>query len=77
MGDERAPRAKRHSEQRKRDAALRYEQEMESRKVGWQDSALVYFEEKDFFRFKDGRFAFSRKHADWELLKKRGPMKGS
>ena len=77
MGDERTPRAKRHSEQRKRDAPLRYELEMESRKVGWGDPALVYEEEKDFFRFRDGRFAFSREHADWDLLRKRGPMKGS
>ena len=49
------------SEQRKRDAALRYELEMESRKVGWQDPALVYDEERDLFRFTDGRFTFSRK----------------
>ena len=75
MGNERAPWAKRRSEQRKRDAALRYDLEMEFRKVGWQDPALVYFEEKDLFRFTDGRFAFSREHADWELLRKRGRMK--
>jgi hypothetical protein len=49
---------------------------MESRKVGWGDPALVYDEEKDLFRFTDGRFAFSREHADWELLRKRGRMKG-
>ena len=49
---------------------------MESRKVGWGDPALVYEEEKDLFRFKDGRFAFSRDDADWELLRKRGRMKG-
>jgi len=45
---------------------------MESRKVGWGDPALVYDEEKDLFRFRDGHFAFSREHADWELLRKRG-----
>jgi hypothetical protein len=38
---------------------------------------MVYGEQKDLFRFRDGRFAFSRHHADWELLRKRGRMKGS
>jgi hypothetical protein len=75
VGNERAPWAKRRSEQRKRDAALRYDLEMESRKVGWGDPALVYDEEKDPLRLRDGRFAFSREHADWELLRKRGRMK--
>ena len=74
--DEKVPLAKRCSGQRKRDAALLYELEMESRKAGWQDPALVYEEEKDLFRFTDVHFAFSREHADWELLRKRGPMKG-
>jgi len=41
---------------------------MEVRKVGWGDPALIYDEEKDLFRFTDGSFAFSRDHADWELL---------
>ena len=76
MDYERVPWAKRRSEQRKRDAALRYSLEMESRKVGWGDPALIYDEEKDLFRFRDGRFAFSREHADWELLRKRDRMKG-
>jgi hypothetical protein len=76
MDGERALWANRRSEQRKRDAALRYELEMESRKVGWGDAALIYDEEKDLFRFIDGRFAFSREHADWELLRKRGRKKG-
>jgi hypothetical protein len=49
--------------------------EMESRKVGWGDPPLVYDEEKNLFRFRDGRFAFSRDHADWELLRKSGRMK--
>jgi hypothetical protein len=35
VDDERVPSAKRLSEQRKRDAALRYHLEMESCKVGW------------------------------------------
>ena len=76
MGDESTPRAKRHSEQRKRDAALHYDLAMESRKVGWGDPALVYDEEQDLFRFRDGRFAFSREHADWTLLRKRSRAKG-
>ena len=37
---------------------------MEFRQVGWGDPALVYDEEKDLFRFVDGRFAFSREPAD-------------
>jgi hypothetical protein len=49
VGNEWAPWAKRRSEQRKRDAALRYYLEMESRKVGWGDPALVYDEGKDLF----------------------------
>jgi hypothetical protein len=49
---------------------------MEFRKVGWGDPALIYDEEQDLFRFRDGRFAFSRDHAYWELLRKRGRMKG-
>ena len=75
VDDERVPSAKRRSEQRKRDAALRYELEMESRKVGWGDPALVFDEEKDLFRFTDGTFTFSRDYADWELLRKRERMK--
>jgi hypothetical protein len=76
VDDERAPWTKRRSVQRKRDAALRYYLEMESRKLGWGDPALVYDEENDLFRFTGGHFAFSREHADWELLRKRGTMKG-
>ena len=37
---------------------------------------LIYDEEKDLFRFVDGRFAFSREHGDWALLRKRGRVKG-
>jgi hypothetical protein len=43
--------------------------------AGLGDPALVYGEEKDLFRFRDGRFAFSREHGNWELLKKRGRMR--
>jgi len=38
------------------------------------DPELVYDEERDPFRFRDGRFAFSRTHGNWELLKTRGRM---
>jgi hypothetical protein len=76
VGNERAPWVKRRSEQRKSHAALRYSLENESRKVGLGDPALVYDEEKDLFRFRDGPFAFSREHADWELVRKWGRMKG-
>jgi len=72
---ERTSWAKLRSEQRKRDAALRYELEMESRKVGWGDPAFIYAKEKDLFRFRDGRFAFSREHADWALLRIRGRIR--
>jgi len=50
---------------------------MKFRNVGWSDPALLYDEEKDLSRFTDGRFAFSRERADWELLKKSGRTKGS
>jgi len=33
---------------------------------------FVYDAEKDFFRFPDGRFAFSREWADVDLLQERG-----
>jgi hypothetical protein len=43
---------------------------------GWgADPALVYYEEQDLFRFRNGKFAFSREHGDWELLRKRGRAK--
>ena len=40
------------------------------------DPAYVHDEEKDHIRFRDGRFAFSREHADWALLRKRERLKG-
>ena len=65
------------TEQRRMNAELLYELEMEARRQGFlQDPALVYDEEHDLFRFRDGKFAFSREHADWELLRKRSRMKG-
>jgi hypothetical protein len=39
------------------------------------DPALVYDEEHDLFRFRDGRFAFSRQQVNRELLKKRGRLR--
>jgi hypothetical protein len=50
--------------------------EFEFRKVGWGDPAFVHDEEHGLFRFHDGKFAFSREHADWALLEKRGRLKG-
>ena len=47
-----------------------------SRSFRWNDPTYVYDEEKDLFRWTDGKFAFSREHADWELLRKRGMMEG-
>ncbi len=48
---------------------------MECRRQGWgADPALVYDEEHDLFRFRDGGFAFSRRHLNRELLKKRGRL---
>ena len=64
------------AEQRKMNARLLSDFEVECREQGWGDPAFVYDEEKDLFRWTDGRFAFSREHADWALLSKRGRMKG-
>ena len=64
------------TQQRRMDAELLYEFEMEARRQGFlADPAYVYGEEKDLFRFHDGKFAFSREHANWALLKKRGRLK--
>ena len=67
---------RRKSELRRNAARTLYDFEMECRRQGWGDPAFVYDEGKDLFRWTDGRFAFSREHADWELLKKRGRLKG-
>jgi hypothetical protein len=45
--------------QRKRKALLLYDFEVECRRQGWGDHAFAYDEEKDPFRWTDGRFAFS------------------
>lgn len=62
------------AERRKTLARTYYDFEMECRKQGWGDPAFVYDEAKDLFRWTDGRFAFSREHADWKLLRKRGRL---
>jgi hypothetical protein len=58
------------SERRRRKAKMLYEVEMLLREEGY--SGFIYDEEKDLFRFKDGRFAFSRTQADVRLLEERG-----
>jgi hypothetical protein len=64
------------AEHRKTKARLLYDYEMECRRQGWEDPAFVYDEERNLFRWTDGSFAFSREHADWRLLRKRGRLKG-
>ncbi len=59
------------AEWRRRAAGTLYHSEMRMRSWGWPDPALVYDEERDLFRYRDGRFAFSREWADWRLLRKR------
>jgi hypothetical protein len=58
------------AELRRRKAKSLYEIEMLLREEGLFD--FIYDEEKDLFRFNDGRFAFSRTHADVKLLEERG-----
>jgi hypothetical protein len=53
----------------RREAEALYKLEMMLRKMGL--SKFVYDEEEDLFRFRDGRFAFSRHHADTKLLLER------
>ena len=47
-------------DRRRRAAETLYGSEMFMRSVGHPDPALVYDAEGDLFRFRDGRFAFSR-----------------
>jgi hypothetical protein len=58
------------AELRRRQAKALYEIEMFFREEGL--SSFIYDEEKGLFRFPDGRFAFSRTHADLKLLEERG-----
>ncbi len=55
---------------------LMYDVEEEFREIGGGDPALVYDEERELFRFHEARFAFSRRYADWELLRKRERLRG-
>jgi hypothetical protein len=64
------------TERRRTLARTFWDFEVECREQGWGDFAFVYDAEHDLFRFTDGRFAFSREHANWALLKKRGRMRG-
>jgi hypothetical protein len=61
-------------EWRRRAARTLYDSEMFMRSVGRPDPALVYDEEKDLFRIRDGKFAFSKEWTDWPLLRERGRM---
>jgi hypothetical protein len=54
----------------RRQAEALYVMEMVMREEGL--SGYIYDEEKNLFRFPDGRFAFSRRHADIRLLEDRG-----
>jgi hypothetical protein len=58
------------AELRRRQARALYEIEMFFREEGISD--FVYDEERDLFRFAEGRFAFSQTHADLKLLEERG-----
>jgi hypothetical protein len=49
---------------------------MECRRGFLEDPELVYDEQDDLFRFRDGRFALSREHAEWALFKQRGRLRG-
>jgi hypothetical protein len=61
-----------HRERRRRRAAALYRFEMALRAEG-EIPDFVYDEEEDLFRFpEDGRFAFSKEHANVKLLEERG-----
>jgi hypothetical protein len=59
------------SERRRALVRTYYDFEVEYRRPGWGNPAFVR-DGSGLFRFHDGRFAFSREHADWALLRKRG-----
>ena len=67
---------RRESDLRRIGARTLYDFEVKCRRQGRGDPAYVHDEERGLFRFRDGRFAFSREHADWALLRKRGRLKG-
>ncbi len=54
------------TEMRRVTARTLYGLEIECRRQGWgADPTLVYDEERELFRFRDGKFAFSRTHGNW------------
>jgi hypothetical protein len=60
------------AEWRRRVARTLYEIETAFREEACGDPALLYDRQNDLYRFRDGRFAFSREWANWPLLRKRG-----
>ena len=65
------------SEWRRRKAESLYEVETELRNNGVADERLTYDADNDLYRFAyDGVFAFSREHANWGELKRRGMLHG-
>ena len=77
MDHERAPWPPRRSEAERRSARCGFLYDLKiACRQGWGEAAFFHEEEKDLFRFRDGRFAFSREHVDWTLLRKRGRLKG-
>ena len=56
----------------RREAEALYKHEVMLRKMGL--SGFVYDEEEDLFRFRDGRFAFSRHRVDTKLLLERNHL---
>ncbi len=49
-----------------------YELETGFREEGWPSDDFVYDAEHDLYRFADGEFAFSRKHANERRLREMG-----
>ena len=62
--------APKSEEARRQAAKVLYELEIALWETGL--SKLVYDEQKDCFRFEDGKFAFSRRRVNWKLLRERG-----
>ena len=52
------------AERRRMNCELLYDLEMELLKIGWDECAYLNDEERDLFRFRNGRFALTREHAD-------------
>lgn len=40
--------------------------------AGWIEEGLIYDRKRKVFVFSDGTFAFSREHANWAELRRRG-----